>query len=54
MSDGKDVEENDVQQLEALGETSSPAGRSFRSCALAASTSSFLYISNVHDHVMES
>ena len=24
-----DVEENDVQQLEALGETSSPAGRSY-------------------------
>ena len=39
--------ENEVQQLEALGETSSPAGKSLRSCALAAvaPTCSSLYIS---------
>lgn len=55
LCDDKDVEEKDVQQLEALSETSSPAGESLRSCALAAAapTCSSLYISRVHDHAIE-
>ena len=53
MSDVKDVEENDVQQLEALGETSSPAGRSYDPAPWRQRLRHVsLYISKVHDQAI--